>query len=232
MADEGMHGVALVQRHGSTVAERAGGIADLGHGSPCIRTTRFQICSLSKQFAAAAVLLLVDRRRVTLDDPAERWFRECPEDWRPITVRHLLTHTSGLGHWSDCPDLDLGRPVPREQQMELFQRMPLLSRPGSRWRYSSPGYVLLGWIVQEASGQPYASFLAEHIVAPLGLGSRMPPFLPATRRTRPGSRVAMATAGSWAQRRAAAPTSIQVTTLATSRSTPGCRITASDLPCW
>ena len=55
--------------------------------------------------------------------------------------------------------------------MELFQRMPLLSRPGSRWRYSSPGYVLLGWIVQEASGEPYASFLAEHIFAPLGLGS-------------------------------------------------------------
>jgi CubicO group peptidase (beta-lactamase class C family) len=171
MADEDMHGVALVQRHGATVAERAGGIADLGYGCPCIRSTRFQICSLSKQFAAAAVLLLVDRGRVTLDDPAERWFSECPEDWRPITVRHLLTHTSGLGHWPDCPDLDLGRPVPREQQLELFQRMPLLSRPGNRWRYSSPGYVLLGWIVQEASGQPYASFLAEHIFAPLGLRS-------------------------------------------------------------
>jgi CubicO group peptidase (beta-lactamase class C family) len=56
-----MHGVALVQRHGSTVAERAGGIADLGYGCPRIRSTRFQICSLSKQFAAAAVLLLVDR---------------------------------------------------------------------------------------------------------------------------------------------------------------------------
>ena len=162
-------GVALVQRRGSTVAEWVSGLADHDTGRECTRSTRFQICSLSKQFAAAAVLLLADRGLVTLEDSVERWFPGCPEPWRAITLHHLLTHTSGLAHWSDFPGLDLTRPVPPAEQLERFEQTPLLSAPGVRWRYSSPGYVLLGWIVQQASDQPYADFLADHLFGPLGL---------------------------------------------------------------
>lgn len=147
------------------------GLADRDQRAACTRDTRFQIASVSKQFTAAAVLVLADRGVVSLDDRIERWFGDCRDDWRAITVHHLLTHTAGLGHWRDFPDLDLHRPLRPEQQMEIFQRVPLLSPPGSRWRYSSPGYVLLGWIVQQASGQPYAEFLADHIFTPLGLRS-------------------------------------------------------------
>jgi CubicO group peptidase (beta-lactamase class C family) len=123
-------------------------------GQACTRATRFQICSVSKQFTAAAVLLLADRRRLTVDDPIRRWFGGCPGEWHAITIHHLLTHTSGLGHWRDYPGLDLTRPVPQQRQLELFWQMPLLSDPGSRWRYSSPGFALLGWIVQQMAGQP------------------------------------------------------------------------------
>jgi len=142
-----------------------------GLGHICTPDTWFQICSVSKQFTATAILLMADRGRVALDDRVTRWFSDLPEEWRAITIRHLLTHTSGLGHWPDCPDLDPHQAVLPGRQMEHFQQMPLLNRPGTRWRYSSPGYVLLGWIVQEASGQPYAAFLADHIFAPLGLQS-------------------------------------------------------------
>ena len=86
-----------------------------------------------------------------------------------ITGRHLLTHTSGLGHLDDFPALDRYRPIEPAQQLSIFQQQPLLSAPGSRYRYSSPGYVLLAWIVEKASGQPYASFLADRVFAPLGM---------------------------------------------------------------
>jgi CubicO group peptidase (beta-lactamase class C family) len=164
-------GVAVVQRHGSTVAAHVGGLADRLEGQACTRTTRFQLCSVSKQFTAAAVLLLADQGELTTDDPIWRWFSGCPGDWQAITIHHLLTHTAGLGHWRDYAGLDLTRPMPQQQQLEVFWGTPLLSRPGSRWRYSSPGYVMLGWIVQQTAGQPYAQFLADQIFAPLGLES-------------------------------------------------------------
>jgi CubicO group peptidase (beta-lactamase class C family) len=168
---EDVSGVVLVQRHGTTAVEVVGGVADRAAGIACARDTRFQVCSVSKQFAAVATLLLADQGRLSLDDPVTRWFGDGTPGWRAITPHHLLTHTSGLGHWPDYPDLDLYQPVPPERELELFQRGPLLSRPGDSWRYSSPGYVLLGWIVQAVSGQPYADFLADRIFAPLGLAS-------------------------------------------------------------
>ena len=137
---------------------------------------------VSKQFTAAAVLLLADRGLLSLEDRNERWLGGCPRDWRLITVHQLLTHTSGLRHWTGFPGLDLCRPIPAEQQLEIFQREPLLSRPGSIWSYSSPGYVLFGWIVQQVSGQPYADFLADHIFAPLGPRSTSAGVPPARRQ--------------------------------------------------
>jgi CubicO group peptidase (beta-lactamase class C family) len=166
-----LSGVAVVRRHGDVLLRRAAGVADVSSGRACTPDTRFQLCSVSKQFTAAAVLLLADSGRVTLDDPLPRWFGGCPQEWRQITVHHLLTHTAGLGHWRDCTGLDPCQRLARDQQMDLFKQMPMLSRPGERWSYSSPGYVLLGWIVQEASDQPYADFLADHIFGPLGLRS-------------------------------------------------------------
>lgn len=168
---EDVSGVVLVQRHGVTAAEVVQGRADRDAGIACARDTRFQICSVSKQFAAAATLLLADQGRLSLDDPVTRWFVGGAPGWQAITLHHLLTHTSGLGHWPDYPELDLYQPVPPERELDLFQRGPLLSRPGESWRYSSPGYVLLGWIVQAVSGQPYTDFLADRIFAPLGLAS-------------------------------------------------------------
>jgi CubicO group peptidase (beta-lactamase class C family) len=169
MDTQGMSGVAVAQRRGAIAAERATGMADRNHGLACTPETRFQIASVSKQFTAAAVLLLSSQSRLSLDDPVTRWFRNCPQDWQAITLHHLLTHTSGLGHLHDFPDLDLYRPIEPAQELRIFQQQPLLSAPGSRYHYSSPGYTLLAWIVEKTGGQPYASFLADQIFTPLGM---------------------------------------------------------------
>lgn len=169
MHADDLSGVAVARRGGVIVTELAAGVADRDLGLPCTLETRFQIASVSKQFTAAAVLLLASQSRLSLDDPVSRWFGGIPQDWQAITVHHLLAHISGLGHWEDFPALDMYRPIEPARELSMFQQLPLLSAPGSRYHYSSPGYVLLAWIVEKTGGQPYASFLADRIFTPLGM---------------------------------------------------------------
>jgi CubicO group peptidase (beta-lactamase class C family) len=126
---------------------------------------------MSKMFTAAAVLTLADRGTLSVGDPIGRWIGDGSPAWAAITVHHLLTHTAGLPHWPGIPELDLTAPVDAEDQLRLIRDAPLLSAPGERFSYSSPGYVLLARIVEHATGQPYRSFLAQEIFEPLGLES-------------------------------------------------------------
>jgi CubicO group peptidase (beta-lactamase class C family) len=126
---------------------------------------------VSKQFAAAAILLLSEKGSLYPDDPIGNWLTRCRREWQQITIHNLLTHTSGVGHWDDFPDLDLYSPIAPAKQLSILQRAPLRSLPGRAWRYSSPGYVLLARIVEQASGQSYASFLTNYIIEPLNLHS-------------------------------------------------------------
>ncbi|MER7332535.1 MULTISPECIES: serine hydrolase domain-containing protein [unclassified Micromonospora] len=162
-------GVLLLAQGDKLVVERVTGSADDVAGTPCSRATRFQIASISKQMTAAAVLLLAERGTLDVDDPVDRWVPRCPPEWRPVTLHHLLTHTSGLGHWSDHPMIDLGRPTDPDDLLAQFRSVPPLFTPGSRWHYSSPGYVLLAHAVERAAGRPYAEFLAKEIFTPLGM---------------------------------------------------------------
>jgi CubicO group peptidase (beta-lactamase class C family) len=130
---------------------------------------RYQLASVSKQFTAAAVLLLADDGILSLDDTIGHWIDGCPQEWRGITLHHLLTHTSGLGHWHDYPMIDLGEWVEPGELLETFHRVPLQYPPGKGWSYSSPAYVLLAHVVERATGTPYRIFLADRIFGPLGL---------------------------------------------------------------
>ncbi|SCF27502.1 CubicO group peptidase, beta-lactamase class C family [Micromonospora matsumotoense] len=131
--------------------------------------TRYQLASVSKQFTAAAVLLLVQDGRLLLDDVVGRWIDGCPEDWRDITLHQLLTHTSGLGHWDDYPMIDLARWVEPDELLKTFHRVPLRYPPGGGWSYSSPAYVLLAHVVERVADTPYRVFLADRLFGPLGL---------------------------------------------------------------
>lgn len=188
-----LRGVAVVTRAGTVRAELAAGLADAEAGLPCTPRTRFQICSISKQFAAAAALLLAEDGRLALDDTVDRWLPGGPPQWSGVTLHHLLSHTAGVPHWLEAPDLDPADPMPVGERLAAIQRAPLRSVPGETWHYSSPGFLLVGLIVARASGQPYARFLTERVLVPLGLTATSvggPPPEPAARGYRDGEPVA------------------------------------------
>jgi CubicO group peptidase (beta-lactamase class C family) len=166
---EGLRGAAIVTRGGRVTLEAAGGLADASAGVPCTPRTRFQIASVSKQFAAVAAMLLAESGQLDLAEPVARWFPGGPPQWQRVTLHHLLTHTAGVRHWGDVPGFDPSQPIDLAERVALVLQAPLLTEPGTRWQYSSLGYVLAGYIVAQASGQPYPSFLAERVLVPLGL---------------------------------------------------------------
>lgn len=131
--------------------------------------TRYQLASVSKQFTAAAALLLAEDGVLGLEDPVGRWIDGCPQEWRGITLHHLLTHTSGLGHWGDYPMIDLAQRVEPSDLLGTFHSVPLRYPPGEGWSYSSPAYVLLAHVVERGADMPYRVFLADRIFDHLGL---------------------------------------------------------------
>ena len=166
-----LHGVALLQRGSENLVAAAGGRTGSDPDAGCTLGTRFQVASVSKQFSAAAVLLLADRGVLSVNDPIGNWLDGCPATWDPITVHHLLSHSSGLIHWKHLPGLDLTKPVAARELLNIFASAPLLAAPGERFPYSSPGYVLLAHIIERAAGQSYSAFLAREIFGPLGLNA-------------------------------------------------------------
>jgi CubicO group peptidase (beta-lactamase class C family) len=166
---EGLCGTAMVTKGGSVKVDLAAGLADVEAGVRCTSGTRFQLCSVSKQFAAAAVMLLVESGRLDLREPVGRWLPEGQPQWRQVTLHQLLSHTAGVPHWREAPGLDPAEPMSIGERLEIIQATPLRTEPGAQWHYSSPGFLLAGLIVERASGQPYREFLAERILSPLQL---------------------------------------------------------------
>ncbi|HKO56130.1 MAG TPA: serine hydrolase domain-containing protein [Thermoanaerobaculia bacterium] len=138
-----------------------------GYGSAGANTI-YQVGSVSKQFAAAAIMRLVERGAVHLDDPIESYVPEMAG--KNITVQQLLSHTSGLVR--DIPNLtSLYVPISKEVAVARIAAAKPLFPPGTWWSYSNAGYYLLALIVEKASGKPYAQFLDEELFLPLGLAS-------------------------------------------------------------
>lgn len=156
--------------HGKVVFEQASGIADVESKTPCTPSTNFRIASVSKQFTATAVMLLVDRGKISLDDPITKFFPGFPDYGRKISVKHLLIHTSGL------PAYEKLIPAGTTLQLDDLDVLHLLmdtTKPmfaaGERFEYSNSGYTLLGLIVEAASKKPFHEFVASEIFRPLGM---------------------------------------------------------------
>jgi CubicO group peptidase (beta-lactamase class C family) len=165
----GLRGTAVVAKDGLIEADFAEGLADVTAGVACSLSTPFQLCSVSKQFAAAGVMLLVEAGQLHLGESVDRWLPEGPRQWQQVTLHQLLSHTAGVPHWHEAPGLDPSEPMTITARLEAIWSTPLRTEPGALWHYSSPGFVLAGLIVERASGQPYAEFVAERILSPLGL---------------------------------------------------------------
>lgn len=169
LADTGVPSAEIaIVSDGRLVLDRAYGKANEGlAASPDLP---YQIASNSKQFTAMAVLLLRDEGKLDLDDPVSKYITGITEGDR-ITIRELLSHTSGLqDFWpQDYMFSDMTVPTSPQHIVEKWAKKPLDFQPGTRWQYSNTGYVVAGMIVEKVSGEPLLSFLKQHIFEPLGM---------------------------------------------------------------
>ncbi|HWL15043.1 MAG TPA: serine hydrolase [Opitutus sp.] len=164
-------GSVLVTRAGRTVFERSVGFADAEWHVPNSADTRFRIGSITKQFTAAAVLLLQEEGKLQLSDPVSRHVPGAPASWHDITLYQLLTHTAGLPSVTELPEYPQRKlsPATPLQIVDLIRELPLDFPPGEKFHYSNSGYIVLGAVIEQASGRSYETFLRERVLQPLGL---------------------------------------------------------------
>src|SRR5690349_6718870 len=166
-----------VVRNGQIVKASGYGLANLELNSPATPQTVYEIGSMTKQFTATAVMMLVEENKLHLDDSVTKYFPEAPESWRPITIRHLLSHTSGIQNHVAVPgylgsfktNLLMETTPGREELLRMFFKLPREFEPGETWSYDNTGYYLLGIIVEKVSGKSFWQFLDERIFRPLGM---------------------------------------------------------------
>ncbi len=164
-------GAALVARDDKILLQRGYGLADRQSKRPNTERTRFRIASITKEFTAVAILLLQGRGKLDVRDPACDYISDCPAAWADITLHQLLAHTSGIRGQYEDPTYPAWQetPVTPAEGMERFADWPLDFAPGTSWKYSNSGYLVLGRIIESVSGMPYGQFLRENIFAPLGM---------------------------------------------------------------
>jgi CubicO group peptidase (beta-lactamase class C family) len=162
-------GVVLVARGTDLLFVKGYGMANLEWSVPHTPTTRIPIGSNSKQFTAAAILLLEERGKLRVSDPIKSYLPDAPAAWDAITFHHLLSHTSGLLNAAPAERGTLALPARPDKTLERFRNLPLQFAPGTKYGYSNAGYQLLAYLIERTSGQHYEDFLRENIFEPLGM---------------------------------------------------------------
>lgn len=170
MAKHQIPGVALtIVRNGQEVKRRDYGISNVELQVPVRPETVFEVGSLTKQFTAACILLLAQDGKLSVEDRISAHLPGAPAGWSNITIRHLLTHTSGLRNYTGHDGFELRRGLTQAQFIRALSALPADFAPGEQAKYSNSGYNLLGFIIENASGKSYWDFLAERIWKPLGI---------------------------------------------------------------
>ena len=173
-AADGFSGAVLVARGGRSVFERAYGEASKSYGVLNAVDTKFNLGSMNKMFTAVAVAQLVERGVLSWDDPIGKWLDADwvrPEVGEKATIRHLLTHTSGLGSFFNDEFMRSSRGLYRDLEAwkPIVSKDSLTFEPGTAWAYSNTGFLLLGVVVEKASGQSYYDYVREHVYEPAGM---------------------------------------------------------------
>jgi CubicO group peptidase (beta-lactamase class C family) len=164
----------MVIHNGKPIFAKGHGLADLRQRVPCTTNTNFRLASVTKQFTAMAVLILAERKKLSLDETLTDFFPEFPAFGQTITVRQLLTHTSGLIDYEDeIPKGTIFPVLDQDVLRILMQQDKTYFPPGSKFRYSNSGYALLALIVEQRSGLTFARFLKQHIFAPLKMSNTL-----------------------------------------------------------
>ncbi len=168
----GAPGAAVaVVKDGELIHAKGYGRANVEWNIPNTPDTVFRLASVTKQFTATAIIMLAGQGTLSVDDPITRFFPDYPTSGHDITVQHLLNHTSGIFSYTSDPEFlsKVRRDLTPAQMLAEFSRVPFDFKPGAKYQYNNSGYVLLGMIIEQASGMSYEEFLKSHIFAPLGM---------------------------------------------------------------
>jgi CubicO group peptidase (beta-lactamase class C family) len=161
---------ALVARNGEVVLSKSCGLANLELKTPCASRTNFRLASLSKQFTAMCIMMLAERGKLKFDQRLPDFFDGFPDYGKSITVRHLLTHTSGLVDYEDYIPAGTTEQLTDADVLEILRKQKgACFPPGGEFRYSNGGYALLTLIVKTVSGKKFAVWLRENIFQPIGM---------------------------------------------------------------
>jgi CubicO group peptidase (beta-lactamase class C family) len=164
-------GTVLMAKDGKALFAKGYGHANLEHEVPNAARTKFRLGSITKQFAALGIMQLQERGKLKVTDSICKYVENCPDHWNPVTIHHLLSHTSGIWNFTSSPDyikqwmLD----SPPAKTMERFRDRPLEFEPGSKMSYSNSGYILLAFILEKASGTAWEEYLRKNIFDPAGM---------------------------------------------------------------
>ncbi len=164
-------GAVLVAQDDHILINKAYGLANIEWKIANTPETKFRLGSVTKQFTAAAILILEERGRLSIDDPVKTHMPDAPAAWDKITIRHLLNHTSGIPNFTSFPDFGKTKSI-AQTPVELvarFKDRALEFEPGSRWNYTNSGYVLLGYLIEKISGSTYEKFVTDNIFTTLGM---------------------------------------------------------------
>jgi CubicO group peptidase (beta-lactamase class C family)/pimeloyl-ACP methyl ester carboxylesterase len=169
-------GAVLVAQNGTVVFSKAYGFADIEKRIPFRVNTQVEIASLSKMFTAMAILNLRDQGKLRLEDSVCLHLQDCPDAWKPITIDELVHHTSGIPDYEEPLDLGsqkylafMSKPGSSARILDDAKKLPLDFPPGSKFKYSNTGYVVLGYVIQNVSKQPFGEFIASAILRPAKL---------------------------------------------------------------
>ena len=178
MERERIPGTAVgIYRRGQILLAKGYGLADVELNVQVKPETIFQSGSVGKQFVSAAVMMLVEEGKVGLDDSIVKYFPNAPATWKPILIKNLLSHTSGLAEYES--DERTGPKGPfymrldftEDELLEKTEALPIEFQPGEKWDYRNTNYLLLGIMIHKVTGKFYADYLAERIFKPLGMTS-------------------------------------------------------------
>jgi CubicO group peptidase (beta-lactamase class C family) len=162
-------GAVLIARDGKVLLRQGYGLANREHNVPNTPETRFRLGSITKQFTAMAVLILQEQGKLDVREKVKKYLADAPGAWDEVTVHHLLTHTSGIPSFTDFPDYlkTMTQHTTAEELVARFRDKPLEFPPGTRFKYSNSGYVLLGRLIEKVSDESYEGFLRRQIFTPL-----------------------------------------------------------------
>lgn len=161
-----------VTRNGEIIKAEGYGLADRDRKVPATRETVYKIGSISKQFIATGIMLLVQENQVSLDAAISKYLEGTPPTWAPITIRHLLTHTSGLLRESPAFTPFTNRTA--AELVSALHAVPLRFTPGQKWEYSNSGYVALAEIIRIVTRQPWTEYLTQKLFTPTGMSATVP----------------------------------------------------------